>query len=77
MKELICDIVIVVVLVSLISFLVTAVIYLKTGAFKRFYHDVLEWHSPADEMGFDGCSFTNVCKYCGKKIMQDSQGNWF
>lgn len=37
----------------------------------------LEWHKPSDSMGFDGCSFTSICKICGKEILMDSQGNWF
>ena len=49
----------------------------KGKIFKRFYHDLLEWHIPNNEEGFDGCSFTSTCKICGKEIMQDSQGNWF
>jgi hypothetical protein len=43
----------------------------------RFFHDILGWHSPIKMRGFNGASFTSTCKYCGKKIMQDSQGNWF
>lgn len=53
------------------------ILYLEFGWFKGFYHDVLQWHEPIDECGFDGCSFHSVCKHCGKEIMQDSQGNWF
>ena len=58
-------------------YLLGAVLYLTTGLGKRFYHDVFEWHVPVDSQGWDGCSFTSKCKYCGKEIMQDSQGNWF
>jgi len=43
---------------------------------KRLGHDVLGWHD-CDATGFDGASFTGTCKYCGKKCLQDSQGNWF
>lgn len=25
----------------------------------------------------DGCSNYGICKYCGAKCLQDSQGNWF
>ena len=56
------------------------VVYLisKGKIFRRFYHDLMGWHLPADEpQGFDGCSFHAHCKFCGKEIMQDSQGNWF
>ena len=63
--------------VSIVIFLCGAVLYLTTGLGKRVYHDVMEWHMPTESQGFDGCSFTSTCKYCGKEIMQDSQGNWF
>ena len=43
---------------------------------KRIGHDILGWHD-CDETGFDGASATGTCKYCGKKCLQDSQGNWF
>lgn len=63
--------------IVLTSFLCGAFLYLWKGFGKRLYHDVMEWHMPTDSQGFDGCSFTSTCKYCGKEIMQDSQGNWF
>jgi len=63
--------------ISIVIFLCGAVLYLLTGFGKQFYHDVMEWHMPTDSQGWDGCSFTSTCKYCGKDIMQDSQGNWF
>jgi len=43
---------------------------------KSIGHDILGWHS-CDVEGHDGASFTGTCKYCGKKCMMDSQGNWF
>lgn len=68
---------IIVILIAIM--LVTGIIYLisKGRLFKLFYHDILEWHLPNGEQGFDGCSVHSVCKFCGKEIMQDSQGNWF
>jgi len=56
---------------------ISAILYLATGMGKWFYHDILEWHQPNNKEGFDGCSYHSICKYCGKEIMQDSQGNWF
>lgn len=35
------------------------------------------WHLAPTTQGFDGCSVTGVCPRCGKKVLQDSQGNWF
>ena len=44
----------------------------------KFFDKYLGWHSPTIGIGsFDGCSFHSKCKYCGKEIMQDSQGGWF
>ena len=65
------------VLVILIIVLVTGLLYLKFGLCRKFFHDILEWHRPDETESFDGCSFHSKCKYCGKDIMQDSQGNWF
>lgn len=44
---------------------------------RMFLCNVLGWHRPSKEIGFDGCSMTSVCKYCKKEVMRDSQGNWF
>ena len=53
-------------------------LYFGLGWFKFFYHDLLEWHRPDDSPQWsDGLSIHCRCKYCGKEIMQDSQGNWF
>lgn len=50
---------------------IAAGLYFKFGFLKCFYHDILGWHRP------DKHSKRDICKYCGKDIMQDSQGNWF
>jgi hypothetical protein len=60
-----------------IAALIASFIYIKTGAFKFFYHDILGWHQPSATAWSDRCSFHSKCKYCGKEIMMDSQGNWF
>lgn len=44
---------------------------------RKFLCNVLGWHKPASNIRFNGCSLNSTCKYCGKEIMQDSQGNWF
>lgn len=55
-----------------------ASLYFKLGFCKFYYHDFLGWHTPDDSpQHSDGCSQHAKCKYCGKDIMQDSQGNWF
>ena len=48
------------------------------NAIKKFAHDYLGWHKPQFGLiGFDGCSLTSTCLYCGNSILLDSQGNWF
>ena len=46
---------------------------------KKLCHDILGWHDPDpnEERWSDGCSDHCHCRYCGKEIMMDSQGNWF
>jgi hypothetical protein len=46
-------------------------------AIRKFTHDKLGWHLQPLQLGFDGCSLFGICPYCGKKVLQDSQGNWF
>lgn len=47
--------------------------------FRNFACNFLGWHKPdcSQPIWFDGCSEHSKCRYCGKKIMMDSQGNWF
>ena len=52
-------------------------LYFKWGIGKWFLHDIFGWCTPDDTPGFDGCSFESRCKHCHKKILMDSQGNWF
>lgn len=44
---------------------------------KKLFHKIFRWHYPSKYTGFDGCSFTSKCIFCNKKILKDSQGNWF
>lgn len=65
--------------IVLTIFYITGLVWLihpyKAGNW--FYHDIMEWHKPCEKESFDGASFHSYCKFCGKEIMQDSQGNWF
>ena len=38
---------------------------------------VMDWHRRPTEVGHDGCSFSGVCPRCQRRVLQDSQGNWF
>lgn len=41
---------------------------------KRIFHDMFDWHMP-DKDTFDDEEVK--CKFCGKEIEQDEQGNWY
>lgn len=61
----------------LVLFLAFAFLYLLFGFGKKIFDEVLGWHKPSKEIRTDGISIQSTCKYCGKKIEQDCQGNWF
>ena len=63
--------------IVLTALLVFGIVYKITGLGKWLYHNILEWHMPVNEKNFDGYMNHSVCKYCGKRIVQDSQGNWW
>lgn len=58
-------------------FLLGGLFYNLFGWNKWFYDRLLGWHKPNDKATFNGCNLVSKCKYCGKTICQDSQGNWF
>jgi len=44
---------------------------------QRLIHYWLDWHLNVEQIGNDGCSFTGQCRVCKRRVLQDSQGNWF
>lgn len=58
-------------------FLVLAILYLAIGWNRWLFHNLLGWHKPIKEKTLNGINIISKCKYCGKEIAQDSQGNWF
>ena len=69
--------VLVFVLLLFFVFAIGAILYDKFDTFKKFYHDMLMWHKPNGKIRLEGILLMSKCKFCGKDIMQDSQGNWF
>jgi len=53
----------------------------KLGLWRAFLHNVLAWHRPLhfdrSMWDHDGASYVSRCRDCGKKILGDSQSNWF
>ena len=42
-----------------------------------FWHDVMQWLRPSGAYSFDGVSVGTTCRDCPRRILMDSQGNWF
>ena len=68
--------------IILIGFLSIAIPFWALPFFNRwlprwFCEHLGHWHLAPIVQGFDGCSCNGTCPRCGKKVMQDSQGNWF
>lgn len=57
--------------------LIGGTFYSRKGWNEKFFHDTMGWHEPTKNITFNGVSYCSRCKYCKKRIMQDSQGNWF
>lgn len=55
-------------------------LYKKYGWFKDFYHNFRGYHIPKDdtilECGRYGLEKHAICKYCGKGIKQNWNGDW-
>ena len=43
----------------------------------KWFCTAMGWHFEPDKKASDGCSMYGNCPRCGKRVMLDSQGNWF
>lgn len=45
---------------------------------RKFFCDVMDWHEP-NLLNLEGdvVNLHTTCWGCGRKILQDSEGNWF
>ncbi len=69
-----------VLIIAMLIELFCGFLYLATNGrfFKKWFHDLMGWHLPKEgDIKTDGFIEVSHCKFCGKEIMQDSQGNWF
>lgn len=65
--------------------LIIVLVVFATGVFCASFNrylpvwfcDKLGWHMAPTMQTFDGASHGGNCTRCDKKVMQDSQGNWF
>jgi len=68
-------------MIFLYLFLIAGILFMLCGIFNKYlpkwFCDHMGWHLAPNNQNFDGCSFEGVCPRCKKKVLQDSQGNWF
>lgn len=66
--------------------LAAMLVFILAAVFNRFFPrrvrlwlcKRLGWHDGDGNINaFDGCNVHSTCSVCGKKVMLDSQGNWF
>lgn len=59
--------------------LIGSLLYYCLGWFKCFYHNILGLHKPdrLKPIEREGIYVYATCKFCGKEITLDNQGNWF
>lgn len=78
MLTIICLILLIVLGVPYAITLILYPFYLKWGVGKRLFHNLMGWHLPEDEKKeLLGVNIKSKCRFCGREIIQDSQGNWF
>jgi hypothetical protein len=49
----------------------------RRRAFRLWFCRCMEWHRAPAAQGFDGCSLNGCCSVCERRVLLDSQGNWF
>ena len=63
--------------ILLVCYLAFLLLTILNRFLPRWFCDKLGWHLAPREVGFDGANVKGICPRCGKRVMQDSQGNWF
>lgn len=64
-------------MIEAISILILLFITFPIFLTKNKRHNWLGWGYPEAEIGFDGCSSTSNCRFCRRRLLQDSNGDWF
>lgn len=61
--------------------LMLVLLLVMSAMFNRYlpgwFCDKLGWHMSGETWAFDGYNVKSACSRCGKRVMRDSQGNWF
>lgn len=54
-----------------------AMLMINKKSTDKWFCEKLGWHKCPEQFTFDGCSLQGICPRCGKRVLLDSQGNWF
>ena len=54
-----------------------AIIDRWTSWLPKWFCDHMDWHKTPERAGFDGCSLNGVCPRCNRKVLSDSNGDYF
>ena len=63
--------------IILIGFITLLLIDKFSGNRCKFLCKYLGWHKEPKNIMVERINFKGTCPRCGKKVMMDSQGNWF
>jgi len=67
--------------VLLLAFIVVvislALIDRWTSWLPKWFCDHLDWHKTPSVVHFDGCSTNGVCPRCNRRVLEDSNGDYF
>lgn len=66
-----------VVLVILIGMIALSIIDRCTSWLPKWFCDHLDWHKTPVKIGFDGCSLNGRCPRCNRRVLADSNGDYF
>lgn len=75
MKDIIIIVVSVIFIIIFIIFATLSIVDKFSNS--TFFCNKIGWHKAPLKQGFDGCSSNGTCPRCGKKVLQDSNGDWF
>ena len=66
-------------LIVCVWFMGVVCLFTEGDIFGGIFHRCMSWHFPDynKPQSFDGLSMGARCRFCGKPILMDSQGNWF
>ena len=54
-----------------------AIIDRWTSWLPKWFCDHMDWHKTPERVDFDGCSLNGICPRCKRRVLSDSNGDYF